>query len=114
MHKLKPYVIEGGGGGRDRESCHRVIFGGLWPVREREMGGGGSDRQTEQRWCVCVCVCGGGGGQTARKREWIDKRQRVGHRETKRETDEHTTEKACINIHTTRIKHCHKHHGRSL
>ena len=70
------------------------IWGPMAPVREIEMGGGGRVRQTDGTEMV-----GGGGGQTARKREWIDKRQRVGHRETKRETDGHTTETACINIH---------------
>ena len=74
------------------------MFGGLWLVRERERWGGGGGGQTDRRNKDGVCVWGGG-DQTARKREWIDKRQRVGHGETKRETDGHTTERACINIH---------------
>ena len=55
-------------------------------------------------------VCGGVGGSDSQK-EGVDRQETesgtyrvrvrvtLGHTETKRETDGHTTERACINIH---------------
>ena len=100
MHKLKPYAIKGGGGGREIESHVNVLYLGAYGPLEREMGGGGGRvRQTYgtemEQWMW------GGGRMGVRQPD--SQKQRVHRqeteRETKRETDGHTTERACINIH---------------